>query len=296
MNRDQREDEILSGRILIVDDDQSMCDMLVAALKKKQYQASSATTGDVALDLLAQHDFDVVITDMNMRGMNGLELCSRIVENRPDIPVMVITAFGSLETAVAAIRAGAYDFITKPFEVDVLALALERAIKHRALREEVKRLKFAVAETPRFDEIIGESPAMKSMYELLSRVLESDASVLITGESGTGKDVIARTIHRRGRRSSGPFVPINCAAMPETLLESELFGHVKGAFTDARSARRGLFLVNAGTFLSRRDWRDAAWAATQAPASTARSRRSSCRCRIRDQVRRTCDRSHESRS
>jgi two-component system response regulator AtoC len=241
-------DMAVSGNVLIVDDDKSMGDMLQTSLRKKGYQATATTSGDEALGLLSEHDFDVVVTDLNMKAMSGLELCERIAMNRPDIPVVVITAFGSLDTAVAAIRAGAYDFITKPFEVDVLCLALERAIKHRALREEVKRLKAAVGETTRYEEIIGASPAMRRVYELLDRVIESDASVLITGESGTGKEVIARAIHRRGRRAQGPFVAINCSAMPETLLESELFGHVKGAFTDAKASRKGLFAqANGGT-------------------------------------------------
>jgi two-component system response regulator HydG len=180
--------------------------------------------------------------------MNGVELCERIVANRPDVPVIVITAFGSLDTAVSAIRAGAYDFITKPFDLAVLAVTLERAIQHRTLREEVKRLRIAVAESRRYGLLLGTSPAMRKVYTLLERIADSPASVLVTGETGTGKELVARALHDRGPRKAGPFVGLNCAAVPEALLEAELFGHVRGAFTDASRARAGLFArANGGT-------------------------------------------------
>jgi two-component system response regulator HydG len=183
-----------------------------------------------------------------MSGMSGLALCERVVANRPNLPVVLITAFGSLETAIGAVRAGAYDFVTKPFEPNVLALALDRAVRHRHLHEEVRRLREVVAKSAEMDGMVGTSPAMRRVFELVERVAETDATVLITGKSGTGKELVARALHKRGRRAAGPFVAINCAAIPETLLESELFGHVKGAFTDARAARRGLFLkANGGT-------------------------------------------------
>jgi DNA-binding NtrC family response regulator len=241
----------VSDRVLIVDDDASMCEMLEAGLRKLGFEVTWRTSADEALDVLGKGDFDAVVTDLNMRGLNGIELCERIVANRPDVPVIVITAFGSLETAVAAIRAGAYDFITKPLEVDTLALALGRAIQHRALREEVKRLRRVLDESRGFGELIGTSPAIQKVHELLDRIGDSTASVLITGESGTGKEVVARALHARSaRKRPGPLVAVNCAAMPETLLESELFGHARGAFTDARTARTGLFVqANAGTLL-----------------------------------------------
>ncbi|HVY62888.1 MAG TPA: sigma-54 dependent transcriptional regulator, partial [Planctomycetota bacterium] len=158
------------------------------------------------------------------------------------------TAFGTLETAIEAIRAGAYDFVTKPFEVDALALALDRAVQHRALKEEVKRLRRAVQETRQFEEIIGSGPAMQALFDLLDRAADADAAVLVTGETGTGKELVARALHRRSRRRAGPFVAVNCAALPEALLESELFGHARGAFTDAKAAREGLFVkANKGT-------------------------------------------------
>jgi two-component system response regulator HydG len=240
----------VKGRVLVVDDDRSMCEVLEAGLGERGFEVRWTTAGDEALDILGSTEVDVVVTDLNMRGMNGLELCERIVANRPDVPVVVITAFGSLETAIAAIRAGAYDFLTKPLELDALAVALVRAVQHRTLREEVKRLRRLVADTERFDELLGHSAPMEKIRELLVKLADSDASVLVTGESGTGKEVVARALHRMGRRRNGPFIAINCAAMPEALLESELFGHARGAFTDARSSRTGLFVqADGGTLL-----------------------------------------------
>lgn len=240
----------MAGRILIVDDERSMCETLEAGLVPRGFETQWTTSGTEALEWLAVREVDVVLTDLNMRGLNGLDLCARIVANRPDIPVVVITAFGSFDTAVAAIRAGAYDFITKPVKIDALVLALERALAHRSLREEVKRLRQMVVDTSRFEEVLGESAAMRRVHELLGRIADTDTSVLITGESGTGKEIVAKALHRCGRRSGGPFVAINCAAMPEALLESELFGHVRGAFTDARAPHTGLFVqASGGTLL-----------------------------------------------
>ena len=233
-------------QVLIVDDDKAMCDLLEADLGDRRFTTEARTTAHEALALLAERDFDVVLTDLNMRGMSGIELCRRVAESRPDVPVVVITAFGSIETAVLAIRAGAYDYITKPIDVEALTLALDRAIEHHALRQEVRRLRRAVDEGNRFGELVGRSDAMRKVHDLLGRVADSEASVLVTGESGTGKEVVAKALHARGRHKSGPFVAVNCAAMPETLLESELFGHVKGAFTDARAARTGLFVQASG--------------------------------------------------
>lgn len=238
--------EQAQGRILIIDDDRSMCEILESALKRRDFEVAWRTNPEEGLRVLAEQDFDVVVTDLNMQGMSGVDLCRQIAENREDIPVVVMTAFGSMETAVAAIRAGAYDFVTKPFEMDDIALTLERALRHRALREEVKRLRRAVDDSRKFDDIIGQSSAMEKAYDLLDRVADSDTTVLITGESGTGKELVARALHKRSPRSRGPFVAINCAAMPETLLESELFGHTRGAFTDARQARPGLFVKAQG--------------------------------------------------
>jgi two-component system, NtrC family, response regulator AtoC len=236
----------MKAKVLIVDDDTSMCELLAEGLAQHGYEASWNASPQRALTQLSEQDFDVVLTDVNMRDMSGLELCQKATEAHPELPVIVITAFGSMETAVQAIRAGAYDFITKPFDIDVVAIAIERAVKHGALTRAVKRLQRAVDESRRFDELLGASPAMKEVYDLLERVGDSESTVLISGESGTGKELVARALHRRSKRSAGPFVAINCAAMPEQLLESELFGHTKGAFTDARSARPGLFVQAKG--------------------------------------------------
>jgi len=240
----------MRGRVLIVDDDESLCDTLAVVLTKKSFACRWTTSPVEALEILRADEVDVVLTDLNMRGMNGLELCERIVGNRPDVPVIVITAFGSLETAVAAIRVGAYDFITKPPEMDALEVALARAVQHRRLRQEVKQLRHVVEESSRRGNLLGTGTAMRAVYDLLDRITESTTSVLITGESGTGKEVAARALHERGPRRRAPFVAINCSAGPEALLESELFGHVRGAFTDARSALTGLCVqANGGTLL-----------------------------------------------
>src|SRR5579884_3193094 len=232
----------MQRRILIIDDDRSMCEVLESELRHREFDVTWVTSPQDALARFEREDFGLVITDVNMAGMSGVELCRQLVARREDMPVIVITAFANMETAIAAIRAGAYDFVTKPFDMDELALTIERALRHRALKEEVKRLRKAVDGTQRFEEILGTSPAMLKMCELVTRVADTETTVLITGESGTGKELVAKALHAKSGRKDGPFVAINCAAMPESLLESELFGHTKGAFTDARTARPGLFI------------------------------------------------------
>ncbi len=232
----------MQGRILIVDDDRGMCEMLEADLQLRDFDCTWTTQPLEALQLAKSQSFHVVLTDLKMPGMSGTQLCERVAANRPDVPVVVMTAFGSMETAVAAIRAGAYDFVTKPIEPALLALTLQRAIRHHHLQEKVTVLSEEVESLKRFDEMLGMSPPIQELFDELSRIADSEASVLITGESGTGKELVAKAIHRKSRRSEQPFVAINCAALPDTLLESELFGHAKGAFTDAHAARKGLFL------------------------------------------------------
>ena len=234
------------GRVLIVDDEPSMGEMLQARLSRRGFEATSTTTPDEALAELERSDFDVILTDLNLRGASGLDLCAQVVANRPDIPVVVFTAFGSMETAIAAIRAGAYDFVTKPVDVEALVVVLQRAIQHRVLRQELKRLRSEARVAHRFEELKGRSPVMETLLDVLDRIGPSDASVLVTGESGTGKDLVARALHARGPRAAGPFVAVDFAAVPEALLESELFGHVRGATPDAHADRTGLIVQASG--------------------------------------------------
>jgi two-component system, NtrC family, response regulator AtoC len=231
----------VNGKILIVDDDRGILDMLSLRLSKKGYDVHVADTANTAFSMLSREQYDVVMTDLHMPGVDGIQLTERIKDSFPNIPVIVITSFGSMESAIASLRAGAYDFVTKPFEIEILRRALERAVGNTRLRQKVDELEETVAESTAFQEIHGNSPAMAQVFSLIEKAAKSDASVLITGESGTGKELIAKALHHRSRRSGGPFVAINCSATPEPLLESEFFGHTRGAFTDARDTKKGLF-------------------------------------------------------
>jgi two-component system response regulator HydG len=231
--------------LLYVDDDADMAAEVEHALRGRDYVVTTAGSYEQALSAIGQTDFDVVMTDVRMPGPSGLALCRRIVDDRPGTPVIVSTAFGSMDTAIDAIRAGAFDFVVKPFDVEQLLVAVGRAAEVGALRREVTRLRREV-QGGRFEEMLGESAPMRELFDLVARVAETDATVLVTGESGSGKELVARAIHARSRRAAGPLVTINCAAMPEALLEAELFGHTKGAYTDAKTARRGLFLDASG--------------------------------------------------
>jgi two-component system response regulator HydG len=231
----------MNGRILIVDDDSAMCELLDYRLSRRRFQTRSHTSAEEALAALANEEFDAVVTDVRMPRLNGLQLCERINGLRPGLPVVMMTAWGDVDTAVGALRAGAFDYIIKPFEIDALAQSLERAVRHGGVHGKVERLQ-ADREVACFDGLIGESAPMQRLFELLSRISGADASVLITGESGTGKELVARALVRNSSRREGPFVAINCAAMPESLLESQLFGHVRGAFTDAKTPSQGLLV------------------------------------------------------
>jgi DNA-binding NtrC family response regulator len=232
--------------VLIVDDDAALCRLVSDGLACEGFEVQSAGSPSDALALLGNSDFDAILVDINMPQMNGLDLSRKILDQRPDLPIIVITAFGSMETAISAIRAGAYDFVTKPFELEQLAVAVDRACQNHALREEVRRLRDVVTAAPPFADILGESGVVRRMCSLIDAAAPTESTVLITGESGTGKELVARALHERGPRAGRPFVALNCAAMTDTLLESELFGHARGAFTDAKDARVGLF-VKAGT-------------------------------------------------
>jgi two-component system response regulator HydG len=220
--------------------------MLEHDLKRRGFEVSWRLSAEDAFALVLEEDVDVLLADINMPGMGGIALCERVAANRPDIPVIVITAFGSMDTAVAAIRAGAYDFVTKPVDLDVLALVIERAARHRELTEQVRILSKEVERSRGITGLVGESPSIRGLVDTIARVADAEASVLVTGESGTGKELVARLLHRQSQRRDASFVPVNCAAIPDALLESELFGHRAGAFTDARGDRKGLFVEASG--------------------------------------------------
>ena len=240
----------LPGNILIVDDDQALRELLEEDLSRRGHQIWTAHKVIEARELLHQQEIDIVLTDLNMPGISGIDFCAELNDNRPDLPVVIMTAFGSLETAIAALRAGAYDFVTKPVDLDLLSISLDRALQHRHLQEKVRLLKSQVRRQRSDDEMLGESPLFQNVKQQIMRIADLDTSVLIAGESGTGKELVARSLHRQSLRCEGPFVAINCAALPENLLESELFGHVRGAFTDARENRKGLFIeASGGTLL-----------------------------------------------
>jgi DNA-binding NtrC family response regulator len=240
----------MPARVLIIDDDPEFCELLRLDLSQRGFEIETCMDSAAGLAALSERPFDVALTDLNMPGMDGIDLCHRINANRPDVPVVVLTAFGSMEAAVAAIRAGAFDFVTKPIDVEVLQVVLDRAVRHRELQQQVRFLSDAVERMERFGDLIGASPPMQRLFDQLARVADTEASILITGENGTGKELVARALHKRSNRKDGPFVAINCAAVPENLLESELFGHARGAFTDAKAQRKGLFAqADGGTFL-----------------------------------------------
>ena len=232
----------MTDRVVVVEDDAELCRLLRDQLAAEGYAVEARTSAEEGLELAARMDVDLVIADVNMPRLSGIQLTERLSGVRPDVPVILVTAFGSVDNAVAAIRAGAYDFITKPIELEVLLIAVRRAVQRRRLGDEVQRLRRALDDASRFDEMLGESAAMRELFDLVERITGSDAPVLVGGESGVGKELVARALHRHGRRRDGPFVAVNCAAVPEPLLESELFGHVRGAFTDAKAERIGMFV------------------------------------------------------
>ncbi len=233
----------MPGQLLVVDDDVASMGLLVGALQRRGYQVESVTSAAGALAWLAEgHTCDVILADLHLQGMSGAALCGELRQTHPDLLTIVITGDVSLNGAVAALRVGAYDYINKPIDLDALVLAIERALGHVALGRELRELRSVVAASRPIANIIGTSPAMTRVLEIVHKVADSETSVLIVGESGTGKELIARALHDASSRRDQPFAAINCAAVPAGLLESELFGHVKGAFTDARRTRPGLFV------------------------------------------------------
>ncbi len=234
--------------ILLADDDVNLRRVLEFQLTEAGYEVSTAKDGAEALEIYANGDFDCVVTDLRMPKLSGLELLEKIKTANAEIPVIVITAFGEVETAVTAMKAGAFDYINKPFNRDEILLTLERAVNFSETKTENRQLRELVDREFQIDNIIGDSSAMRAALNIVGRVSRSDATVLITGESGTGKELVARGIHFSGKRKDQPFIPINCAAIPETLIEAELFGYKRGSFTGANLDTKGKFEnANGGT-------------------------------------------------
>lgn len=235
-------------KILVVDDEESIREFFEIMLKREGYEVHSAANGRIALEWLKENPVDVVISDIQMPEMSGLELLQKVREADAEAIVLMITAFGSTETAVEAMKLGAYDYVQKPFKIDEVKIVLKQALEKRSLRLENFRLKKELGTKYAFDNIIGGAPPMLRIYEMVKRVANTKSSVLITGESGTGKELIARAIHYNGPLKDKPFVTVNCGAIPENLMESEMFGHKKGSFTGAIADKKGLFEVaNGGT-------------------------------------------------
>lgn len=236
----------MPAKILVVDDEISMCDFMEIMLSKEGYEVQSTDSPRHALELLRENDFDLVLTDLNMPEMSGIEVLKEIKSFKSEQDLIVMTAFASVDTAIEAMKHGATDYITKPFKVDEINLIIQKSISRRKLQTENKSLKKQLKQSSSFDKFIGSSEAVVAVKKLARQVAESDSTILIQGESGTGKDVIARAIHSHSPRGTGPFITINCAALPENLLESELFGHKRGSFTGAIKDKDGLFKVADG--------------------------------------------------
>ena len=237
-------------RVLVVDDDGEMAETIADFLETKGYRAECAVGGKAALAAIKKKEIDAVITDLRMDDIDGLDVLAAARAADATRPVLIMTAFGTIDGAVEAVRRGAYHYLTKPFKLDECALWLERALADRQLHVENARLRKVVDERLGFRNLIGKSPVMQQLYDLLERMSTSSAPVLVTGESGSGKELVARALHFGGPRASHPFVAVNCAALSPSLLESELFGHSKGAFTGASDARKGLFVeADGGTLL-----------------------------------------------
>ena len=238
----------MKSRILVVDDEESIREFLEIMLKKEGYEVTIAEDGAKAKEILTKKSFDMIISDLQMPNMTGIELLKHVKESYPDTVFMLITAFGTTETAVDAMKMGAYDYVTKPFKIDEVRMNIANALRSQNLEVEVRTLKKELVKEYSFQNMIGNSAPMHSIFDLIKRVSQTPTNILVTGESGTGKEVIAKDIHYNGPLKDKPFVTINCGAIPENLMESEMFGHKKGSFTGAIADKQGLFEVaNSGT-------------------------------------------------
>ena len=236
----------MKSRILVVDDEESIREFLEIMLKKEGYEVTLAEDGQKAKDLLSKKTFDMIISDLQMPHVTGIELLKHVKDSYPDTVFMLITAFGTTETAVEAMKMGAYDYLTKPFKIDEVRMNIQNALRSRNLEVENRSLKKELVKEYSFQNMVGNSPAMHSIFDMVKRVSQTPTNVLITGESGTGKEVVAKAIHYNGPLKDKPFVTVNCGAIPENLMESEMFGHKKGSFTGAVADKAGLFEVADG--------------------------------------------------
>jgi two-component system, NtrC family, response regulator PilR len=227
--------------ILIIDDEKSLLELLGLVFKKEGYGVKTASSAVKALELLDKNGIDLVITDIKMPQKSGMDILKAVKDRTPEMPVIMITAYGSIQQAIEALKAGALDYVVKPFDVEELKIIVARGLEKRRLKEENILLKKDLREKYSFERMIGKSRTMQEIYNLIEKVATTDSTVLVTGESGTGKEMAARAIHGQSHRRDGQFVSINCAALPENLLESELFGHAKGSFTGAIAEKKGMF-------------------------------------------------------
>ena len=235
-------------QILVVDDDEGLLHLLKMRLSAEGFAVTSCTTGHEALVEAKKKMFDLAITDLRLRGEDGLDVTEELLRIHPQLPVIILTAHGSIPNAVEAMQRGAFGYLTKPFDDKELKATIEKALSQQRMSKEIQRLKSLVKELYGLENVVARSPAMQRLFQQIAQVADSDATILLFGETGTGKEVMARVAHTNSRRSKGPFVALNCAAIPEALFESELFGHVRGAFTSAHGAKKGLFQsANGGT-------------------------------------------------
>jgi len=234
------------SKVLVVDDERSMRELIRIVLEKQGHEVDEAEDGRVAVERITDGTYDLVLTDLKMPGMTGLEVLSHVKRNDPSCQVILMTAYASTDTAIQAMKAGARDYVIKPFKVDELLVQVEKALDVRRLERENFYLREELAGRARLDRIVGRSSAIKKVFDMVLRVATTRTTVLITGESGTGKELVARAVHTHSDRADGPFIPVNCGAIPESLIESELFGHAKGSFTGATSDKKGMFAAADG--------------------------------------------------